>query len=282
MLSARSFFRFLVQTLQAFRANQGLLLSGAIAYYTLLSIIPLFTLLLMALSHVVAEEQLLQIVDKNLMLVVGDQAHVLVEQFAMFLQHRETTGWIVLLVLLFFSSMAFTMLENAMSVIFFHRVKIYRRHFLVSAIIPYIYIVVLGLGILLVSVISGALQVMEGETVTVMLWTFRLDGLTGAVLYLLGVIGLILLLTSIYLVMPLGRISFSHALLGSLVAALLWEVARHILVWYFSTLSMVNVIYGSLTTAVVALLFLEVAAMSLLFGAQVIAEYERTIRVKRQ
>jgi membrane protein len=280
MLTARSFFRFLAQTLQAFRANQGLLLSGAIAYYTLLSIIPLFTLLLMALSHVVEEEQLLQIVDRNLMLVVGEQAHVLVAQFAMFLQHRETTGWIVLLALLFFSSMAFTMLENAMSVIFFHRVKIYRRHFLVSAIIPYIYIVVLGLGILLVSVISGALQMMEGEVVTVMFWTFTLDALTGSILYLLGVIGLILLLTSIYLVMPLGRISFSHALLGSIVAALLWEIARHILVWYFSTLSMVNVIYGSLTTAIVALLFLEVAAMSLLFGAQVIAEYERAIRVK--
>lgn len=278
MLSARGLSRFLVQTLKAFRANQGLLLSGAIAYYTLLSIIPLFTLLLLTLSHVVEEEQLLQIVDKNLMLVLGDLSHVLVAQFAMFLQHRETAGWVMLLVLLFFSSMAFTMLENAMSVIFFHRVKIYRRHFLVSAVIPYIYIVVLGIGILLVSVVSGALQLMEGETVTVMLWTFQLDSLTSTVLYLLGVVGLILLLTSIYLVMPLGRISFSHALLGSLVAALLWEIARHILVWYFSTLSMVNVIYGSLATAIVALLFLEVAAMSLLFGAQVIAEFERAIR----
>ena len=112
MLSARGLSRFLVQTLKAFRANQGLLLSGAIAYYTLLSIIPLFTLLLLTLSHVVEEEQLLQIVDKNLMLVLGDLSHVLVAQFAMFLQHRETAGWVMLLVLLFFSSMAFTMLER--------------------------------------------------------------------------------------------------------------------------------------------------------------------------
>jgi len=66
MLSARSFFHFLVQTLKAFRANQGLLLSGAIAYYTLLSIIPLFTLLLLALSHFVEEQHLLEIVDSNL------------------------------------------------------------------------------------------------------------------------------------------------------------------------------------------------------------------------
>jgi membrane protein len=43
----------------------------------------------------------------------------------------------------------------------------------------------------------------------------------------------------------------------------------------FRTLSQVNVVYGSLTTAIVVLLSLEVAATLLLLGAQVIAEYER-------
>ena len=47
------------------------------------------------------------------------------------------------------------------------------------------------------------------------------------------------------------------------------------LVWYFSTLSFVNVIYGSFATAIVILISLEFAAIILLLGAQVIAEYER-------
>ena len=47
------------------------------------------------------------------------------------------------------------------------------------------------------------------------------------------------------------------------------------LVWYFATLSQVNVVYGSLTTAIVVLLSLEIAATLLLLGAQVISEYER-------
>lgn len=162
-----------------------------------------------------------------------------------------------------------------MSVIFFHRVKIHRRHFLISAIIPYVYILILGAGVLLISLISGALQVWEGQTATVLFWSVELEGLTATVLYLLGVVGLVLLLSSIYLVMPLGEITPGHALLGGLVAAMLWEIARHLLVWYFSTLSLVNLIYGTLASAIVALLFLEVAAMILLLGAQVIAEYER-------
>jgi uncharacterized BrkB/YihY/UPF0761 family membrane protein len=37
----------------------------------------------------------------------------------------------------------------------------------------------------------------------------------------------------------------------------------------------VQTVYGSLTTAIVVLLSLELAAIVLLFGAQVIAEYER-------
>jgi uncharacterized BrkB/YihY/UPF0761 family membrane protein len=44
---------FIKQVIRSFQANQGLLLSGAVAYYTLLSIIPLFSLILIALSYIV-------------------------------------------------------------------------------------------------------------------------------------------------------------------------------------------------------------------------------------
>jgi len=50
---------------------------------------------------------------------------------------------------------------------------------------------------------------------------------------------------------------------------------RHLLVGYFSTLSVVNVIYGAFTTSIIILVSLEVASVILLPGAQVSAEYER-------
>jgi uncharacterized BrkB/YihY/UPF0761 family membrane protein len=55
----------------------------------------------------------------------------------------------------------------------------------------------------------------------------------------------------------------------------LWEATRHLLVWYFSTLSVVGVVYGSLATTIIGLLSLEIASIFLLLGAQTIAEYER-------
>ena len=57
-------------------------------------------------------------------------------------------------------------------------------------------------------------------------------------------------------------------MIGGVTAALLWELSRHALVRYFGTLSQISTVYGSLTTAIAALLSLELAAaLLLLLGA---------------
>ncbi len=257
--------QFIKQVVNGFRANQGFLLSGAIAYYTLLSIIPMIALILVVLSQFKETQELLAVLREYLVIVTPGQTDAVINQIHLFLQNWKVIGFLGFLLLLFFSSFAFTALENAMSVIFFHRVSIKRRRFLISAIIPYIYILLLAVGLFVVSLVSGYLSSHE--------WS---RGTTQIVfVYLLGISGEIALLTSLYLVMPVGRISIRHALIGGITAALLWELSRHVLVWYFSTLSLVNVIYGTFTAAIVILISLEVAAIILLLGAQVIAEYER-------
>ncbi|MFA9218895.1 MAG: YihY/virulence factor BrkB family protein, partial [Sphingomonadaceae bacterium] len=202
-------------------------------------------------------------------------------ELALFLEHRYVIGWVLVATLLFFSSLAFTVLENAMCVIFQHRVALRRRHFLVSALLPYCYIVSLGVGMLLVTLVAGSLQVLGEESLQFLGYSWSLHGVSGALLYLLGLGGEVLVLSSIYLVMPVGRLSLSHALIGGATAALLWEVARRVLVWYFSTLSHVNVVYGSMTTAIVVMFSLEIGATLLLFGAQVISEFERVGRAEK-
>ena len=266
---------FAVRTLKAFRANQGLLLAGAVAFYALLSIVPLLILTVIALSHVVDQAELLQTLGRYLAWLVPGQSQAIVQELASFLAHRELIGWVLLATMLFFSSLAFTVLESAMSVIFHHRTSRRRRHFLVSALIPYGYILCLGFGMLLVTLVAGSLQSMGLERVDLLGRSWSLGGVSGALLYLLGLAGEIFVLTSVYLVMPVGRLSLRHALLGGVTAALLWELSRHALVWYFATLSQIGTVYGSLTTAIAVLLSLELAATLLLLGAQVIAEYER-------
>jgi YihY family inner membrane protein len=85
------------------------------------------------------------------------------------------------------------------------------------------------------------------------------------------------LLTAIYFIMPVGRLSLPHAVIGAVTATFLWELMRHIFAWYYTTMSQIQLVYGSLTTAIAVLLSVEIAAL-LLVGAQVIAEYERISR----
>ena len=268
--------RFFLQVLSGFRANQGFLLSGAVAYYMLLSIVPMFALILVILSQLVDKPTLLESMNTYVGLLVPGQSAALTAQVEVFIDNWKLVGGVGLLILLFFSSLAFTVLENAMSIIFFHRVAIRRRHFLVSAILPYLFIIALALGLLVVSTISGLLHGVEDSTLKLFGVDLPLGGAAANVLYLLGVAGEVLLLTSLYLVMPVGRIAFRHALVGGVTAAVLWELTRHVLIWYFATLSIVNIVYGSFATAIIILLSFEAAALILLFGAQVIAEYERT------
>ena len=266
---------FALRVLLGFRANQGLLLAGAVAYYALLSIVPLLILMAIALSHVIDQAALLEALGRYIGWLAPGQSDFIVGELENFLAHRELMGWVLLATMLFFSSLAFTVLENAMSVIFLHRVAIRRRHFLVSALLPYVYILCLGVGLLLVTLVSGSFQALGDQSLEFLGYSWSLSGFSGVLLYLLGLAGEIFVLTSVYMVMPVGKLSLRHALIGGITAALLWEVTRHGLVWYFDTLSQVGLVYGSLTTAIIVLLSLELAATLLLLGAQVISEYER-------
>jgi len=256
-----------------FQRSQGFLLAGAVAYYTLLAIVPLFVVLLVGLSHVVDEHRLLDTVASNLELVIPSQAAVVTGQVESFLAHREVVGIVGLLALVLFSSTAFTVIEHAMAIIFSHRTRTQHRHFLVSVLLPYLFMMLIGAGLLLITVISGALHAVRAVRIFGYAWPPA--GLFGAVLYLLGVVGLALLLTAFYMVLPVGQIRFAHALAGGVTATVLWEVTRHVMVWYFAKLSMVNLIYGGMAATIVVLLTLEAAAIILLLGAEVIADIDR-------
>ena len=267
---------FALQVVKAFQANQGLLLAGAVAYYALLSIVPLLILMVIALSHVIDQDELLATLRRALEYVVPGEGKAVVGELRAFLDHREVIGWVLLVTMLFFSQLGFKVLENAISVIFLHRVQKRRRHFLVSLLLlPFGYIVFIGAALFAATFVLADLMIIGESQLLFLGHSWSLGGFSRLLIYVAGVLGEILLISAIYYFMPVGRLSPQHALIGGATAGLLWELIRHALGWYFGTLSQVSVVYGSLTTAILVLLSLEVAAALLLFGAQVIAEYER-------
>lgn len=265
---------FAMRVLRSFQANQGLLLAGAVAYYALLSIVPLLILMVIALSHVLDQEVLLTTMDRALGYVVPGEGKALVVELRAFLDHREVIGWVLFATMLFFSSLGFRVLESAITVIFVHRQVKRKRHFMISLLSPFGYIFFIGAVLFVGTFMIIDLLAIGDEHLVILGHRWSLSGFSHWLIYFGGVIVEILLISAIYYFMPVGRLTAHHALIGGITAGLLWEIARRALGWYLGTLSQVGAVYGSLTTAIVVLLSLELAATLLLLGAQVIAEYE--------
>src|SRR3954452_25424434 len=183
---------FALRVLRGFSHNQGLLLAGAVAYYALLSVVPLLILAVIGLSHFIDPRDLLETLRRYLEWLLPGQTKAVVGELSAFVDHRDVVGWLLLGTMLFFSSLAFTVLEKAMSVIFLHRVTVRRRHFLVSAVLPYCYILSLGLGLGVVTFVTGLIQAMGQDRLQFLGFAWSLQGVSGVLLYLLGVGGEIL------------------------------------------------------------------------------------------
>ena len=268
---------FVGRVLRRFQHNRGILLAAAIAYYALLSLVPLVILMLVVLSHVVDEARLVALFHRYLEQLVPGESELILGQVTQFLGHRNVLGWTMAGTLLFFSSAAFNTLENAMAVIFAYRRAVHSRNLLTSLLLPYLYVLLLGFGLLAVTLVTGVMQTLIAGDIQLFDWRFSSNGLLVILLYLIGLLSQIGVLTLIYRLMPAGKLPWSHALIGGMAAGLLWEVVRYGMTWYFANLSAVNVVYGSLAGVVIVLMTLDVIGIIILLGAQVIAEYERLL-----
>lgn len=263
-----------------FLRNRGILLAGGVGYNILLSIVPLFAVLSVLLTQVVDEEQLLGVLAIQARHMAPAHAEVLLEAVRSLLDSRDVIGILSFPILLLFSSFAFRMLEDALAIIFHAPESPHiKRSAWVSVMLPYAFMLVLGAGLMMLTLVVTLASSLN--TLVMMLFDRQLPlaGLSGTVLNLTSFVGVFLLFSAIYKVLPVVRIALHRALVGGFVAALMWEGVRLLLVYYFANLSFVNAVYGSLAALVIVLISLEVGAVILLLGAQVIAELERNKRL---
>lgn len=257
-----------------FLHNHGLLLTGAVAHSMMLSLIPLSAVLMVVFSHLFDQQLLMESLTGEISLIAPGFTPTLTEVLEGFLDNRQVVGGVGLLVLLFFSSMAFRVIEDSIAIIFHRPLPTLKRKFWVSALMPYLFILIVAAGLILITsanaIIDAGGQLRHAFP--------QIDAIIqhhlGRILYAAGVLGLILLFTLFYKIMPVAKVSFRRALAGGVTAAILWEITRHLLVAYYMKVSIVNVLYGSMATIIIVLLTMEAVALILLLGAQVIANLQ--------
>ena len=258
----------------AFLRNRGILLAGGVGYNALLSVVPFLVVLVSALSLLVDEPRILAVLRAELAELVPQQTDTIIGTARTFLQNRATTNVLSIALLLFFSSIAFRMLEEAVAVMFHTSIEHPRRRFWVSAVLPYLFMVVLAAALVVLTFVTHVLDALGERSLRVLGVSRSLAPAAARAATLLNFAGLVLLFAGVYRVLPVVRISARRALAGGLFAAVLWRLVARFLVYYFTNISLLPVIYGSLASVVVVLLYLEIVFVILLLGAQAIAELE--------
>jgi membrane protein len=265
---------FTGRALRAFSSNRGVLLAGGVGYNALLSLVPFLTLVVAALSIVFDEARILDVLRPELTALVPQHADAVLQAAQAFLRTEASTRAFSVAAMLFFSSIAFRMLEQAVAAIFHSSGTASHRSFWVSALLPYLFMLVLMLALLSVTLLTASVDALGEHPLRMFGLERPLASGIKLLLRVSGFVGLVVLFAGIYRVLPVVRISTRRAFVGGLAAAALWRLTALFTVYFFTNLSMVNVLYGSLATVVVVLLTLEIVFVILLLGAQVIAELE--------
>lgn len=183
-------------------------------------------------------------------------------------------GWIGVLGLVWLSAAIFNAVESALNIIFRSR---RRRNYFVSKLMAFCMIplgwMIGGLSVLIsyVAALFAAQPLALPGGVEISLTLPAEIALRYAIPYLMVVV----LVTAVYKIVPTARIRFSVALAGAAVFALLLEIAKQFFTWYIAHYTRYNVIFGSLETVVILVIWVFYVALIFLFCAEVMSSHER-------
>ena len=259
---------------RAFTYDGCMNLSAALAFYTILSLIPYLFLLVSAAGYLLGSSEEGQRIAVVFFDRVFPPASALILREVKGMSHRaEVLGWVGFLSMIWTASVIFSSLEYAMGVVF--RVE-KRRNFLRSKLLALL-MVPASAGIFflsfLVSAFSGPLERFYlGLFGVTLARSGLLEFLVG---YLFPYLILAVAFTAIYKIIPNTSISFRHALAGGTSCAFLFEAAKHFFTWYFQRSQQYSVVYGSLEAIVILVVWTFYSSCVLLFCAEVVSAYRR-------
>ena len=257
-----------------YRENGDVNQAAAIALYAILSFIPLFILTMLVISHVFgAHPEIQQEMLNGFRNFHPFFSAELMNQLGRIEGKRQLLGWVGFLSLIWSAAMIFGVMETALNMIF--RSSSPRNYFfskaLAMAMIPLAWTV--GMASAMITYLTTLLMEQSFLHELIPGGITRLNGLLLG--YLVPFLIVVFFTTAIYQTIPTRKISLTSTLVGGLVFAVLMELAKHFFTWYIVHYTRYNVIFGSLETIVILVIWTFYVALIFLFCAELIASYDR-------
>lgn len=256
----------IVVSFRDFYKDEGIFLSAALAFFSILSIIPLSMFIVNILITFTKEETIVRFVYNKLVFLFPDIEMHMIKEIKKLLMLKGINE-ISLLLYGIFSIQLFTAIEFSLNKVFKVPKK---RHiflsFLLSIFIVFFIIFAVGL--------SFAISYMIKLSTTHMVYT--LNSISRFfVKYVITFLLIFLIIGSLYKFLPNKKLRLSSILIGTFITTILIELAKYIFAFYVSEILKISTLYGSVSTFLALLMWLFYAWAVFLYGAELINNLER-------
>ena len=245
--------------------------AAAVAYYTLLSLLPLSIFLISIGVLIVGSFEAAY--SGTLIIISGVVVHMdepAREALRMFVERALRFQWPALALLAWTSRRVFGSLFSALERVF----GVPGRGFASGNLLALGMVLLAGLGLLLTMAFTMVLATSEG-----LVLRFAGQGGADAVQALVGVfvrqvVPVLVTFTFfflIYRVVPRRVVTSVHAAQGAVLATILWELAKSVFAYYLRNLARYAGIYGTLEGVIVLAIWLELSVSIVLYCGEIVA-----------
>jgi membrane protein len=255
------FFDFLNRIINGIGNDGAFEIVGAIAYYAILSLFPLLlgvvAVIGFLLPSVINQDSLFQFFETNLPFVV----EYLSDNIDSIIRTRGVLGVISIITLFLPAGAMFSAISRGVNRAWGLNV----RHHLIVRKLREVAMSISTCVFFFVIVISSSVLV-----------SFNLGNAFGGFgINVLAFLLMFLVFLVIYKTMPVIKTYWRHIWPGALFAASAFEIARIVMVWYFSKHSRIELLPSAISTITVMLMFVYWVSLILVIGAEISSEYSR-------
>lgn len=256
----RAAWEFAVALVIRFREERATQTAGSLTYTTLLALVPLFAVALAAATAFPVFDEwiasLQRFITENL-LPNTPAVNAVMDQINAFTQNVGQLTALGVVGFAVTSVMLMLTVDNALNRIF----RVQRRRSMLQNI--FVYWAVITLGPVLVGASLSATYLAVRQSLGALSLDILADAALGVLPFLFTCGALVLL----YGVVPARPVDWRHALVGGLLAAIGFEIAKRAFALYLSRVPTYKLIYGAFATIPIFLVWLYVSWLVVLTGA---------------